>query len=440
MKILITNTVSLNVGDSAILEGILKLFKAIFGEDTEFIMYDSQPEIAKKYYPDLKFYDLIYQNYLQEKETIEIKYINRFKSKKILMNNLNKILDIFVKFKFYVGTWFYSNNLGYIMKFLITNPQLQQCILNYSSADLIVSTGGTYLVENYSLEHRIFDYNFCLFINKPLIFFSQSLGPFSIPKNRHFLKKVFEKSSLIFLRDQKSWSNLLELGVPNNKTYITADSAFALVDTKAVKEAQKITNLPKSPKVAISVRDWKYFKKIDPVFGREKYFQSLRDLTIHLVKKYNAHVTYISTCQGIEEYWTDDSKVAVDITNQLPKNIADSVDVDRNFHSPQALREDLKAYNLVIATRMHMAILALCVGIPVLPIAYEFKTKELFNNLGQGHWTVDIEEIQSKSLINSVDLFINSIAEVCQIIFPAVLRERERIWESSALLKKAVEC
>ena len=67
MKILITNTVSLNGGDSAILEGILRLLRMNFGQDTEFIIYDNQPEIARKYYPDLKFRKLIYKNYWQKK-------------------------------------------------------------------------------------------------------------------------------------------------------------------------------------------------------------------------------------------------------------------------------------------------------------------------------------------------------------------------------------
>ena len=41
-----------------------------------------------------------------------------------------------------------------------------------------------------------------------------------------------------------------------------------------------------------------------------------------------------------------------------------------------------KGFDFVVATRMHMMILSLCVGTPVLPIAYEFKTKELAARLG----------------------------------------------------------
>jgi colanic acid/amylovoran biosynthesis protein len=86
-----------------------------------------------------------------------------------------------------------------------------------------------------------------------------------------------------------------------------------------------------------------------------------------------------------------------------------------------------------------MAILSLGAGVPVFPIAYEFKTQELFKKLGCGHWTVDIEEIESQSLIQSVDSFLNSIPETCKTLFPAVKQEREQAWESSSLVKNFFE-
>ena len=439
MKVLITNTVSLNAGDSAILEGILRILRFIFGEATEFVVYDNQPETASKYYPDLKFRKWLYLNYWETKKSLEIKLPIRRKRLKRLIEKINDIIDKINKLRIYTGAWFSTKGLHSITKLIIPELELQQSLIDYSSADLIISTGGTYLVENYPLEPRIFDYKISLFLNKPLIFFTQSLGPFLLPQNRHSLKEIFEKSSLLLLRDHKSQNHILELGVQNVKTHVTADAAFALADTKVIAKAQNTTTLPQSPRIAISVRDWKYFKTIDPVLGREKYVQALRQLTTHLVKKHNAHITYISTCQGIAEYWTDDSKIALDIANQLPDNVADSVDVNRDFHAPKTLIEMLKTYDMVIATRMHMAILALSVGIPVFPIAYEFKTKELFNRLGQGQWTIDIEEIESKSLINSVDLFINSIAKICQTLFPAVQEEQKRAWQSSTLVKKTFE-
>jgi colanic acid/amylovoran biosynthesis protein len=425
MKILITNTVALNGGDAAILEGVLNLLRSLFGEDTEFIIYDNQSEVASKYYPSLNFQKSLYQQLKRPTKSKRLAPVFN------LINFLNKV-------RFYVGLWAWTHNFRLITKLIASEEELKS-IDDYSSADLIVSTGGTYLVENYSLDARIFDYKVSLAMKKPLIFFTQSLGPFSISKNRHALRQIFEQSLLILLRDYKSQNHILELGVQKARTHVTSDAAFALADLNALEKAQAITHLPSPPQIAISVRDWKHFKAIDPHVGRKNYLKALQDLTIHLIEKYHAKVTYVSTCQGIAEYWTDDSKFAQEIVDGLPNSIKDAVNVDRNFHSPQTLIQLVKDYDVVIATRLHMAILSLGAGVPVFPIAYEFKTQELFKKLGCGHWTVDIEEIESQSLIQSVDSFLNSIPETCKTLFPAVKQEREQAWESSSLVKNFFE-
>ena len=254
MKIIITNTVVLNTGDAAILLGILNILRNTFGEETEFIIYDNNPEITSRYYPQLKFRKLLYQNIAK---VPRIKFLER-------MLRILKPLKLNI---FYFAAWCWKNNLRVIAKFILDKEQ-QQDLLEYTSADLIVSTGGTYLVENYSLEPRIFDYRISLLLEKALVLFTQSLGPFSIPKNRRALKNIFEKCLLILLRDQKSEDNILELDTKNANTFVSADAAFALADASAIEAAQNAQNLSSPLKIAISVRDWKHFKSIDPVLGR----------------------------------------------------------------------------------------------------------------------------------------------------------------------------
>lgn len=422
MKILITNTVVLNTGDAAILFGMLKILRAAFEEEIEFIIYDKNPEIAAKYYPDLTFRRWLY---LSASRSFTVKPLKR------LLNLLNLT-------RFYFAAWCCKNNLLVVAKSILTKEELQDT-LEYLAADLIVTTGGTYLVENYSLKPRIFDYRISLFFDKPLLFFTQSLGPFTLPKNRRIFKNIFEKSLLILLRDRRSKDNILNIGARDVNARVTADAAFALANASAIEAAKNIKDFPAAPNIAISVRDWKHFKTVAPDLGREKYLQAIEAATEHLVKNYGAKVTFISTCQGIPEYWTDDSKVALEIIKSLPANVADSVNLKEEFHSPQELAEILKSFDLVISTRLHMAILALGVGIPVLPIAYEFKTQELFKNFVLENLVIDIEDINQQLIIDSIDSFIASINEVRQTLFPAVIREYERAWSTHTTIAAALE-
>ncbi|PSB06363.1 hypothetical protein C7B62_23065 [Pleurocapsa sp. CCALA 161] len=425
MKIIISNTVILNGGDAAILISIIKILQKAFGKNCQFVIYDSQPETAIKYYPELNLRKLIYA---QSVDSIRIKLIGR-------------ILKLISQWRLKFAAWCISKHKFSLSRLCTTKVEYES-LIDYQTANLIVSTGGTYLVENYSLKARFFDYQISLMFDKPLIFFTQSLGPFEQPSNRQILTKIFTRSALILLRDRQSAKHIQELVSHQSKIAVVADAAFALSNLKALANAKNnqdnLGNLP-TPKIAISVRDWRYFKTVDSAVGITKYIQALVALTVHLVEKYQAEITYISSCQGIKEYWKDDSEFALKIVTQLPEQVAKMVTVNRDFHNPETLIKIISEYDLVIATRLHMAILSLGAGVPVLAIAYEFKTEELFCKLGQAEWLIDIEKIDATTLIERVDALISSLPQIRHQLFTKVEQESLSAWQTSKLLSQAFE-
>jgi colanic acid/amylovoran biosynthesis protein len=408
VKILITNIVTLNAGDAAILYAMIDLLRGVFGENIRIIVYDKHGETPRRYYPELEFRKLIYLN-----------------------GNTNSL-------RFRLGRWALKKNIPVIP--LVLNSAARRDLLEYKTADLIVSSGGTYLVENYSMDARIFDYELSLQLGKPLVFFTQSLGPFVKEENRRALLPIFNNALAILVRDQRSMNNLVDLGVRNANVHLAADAAFALSDPAALGSAKFKTQTPGQPlRVAVSVREWKHFDSIDAAEGMKRYRDALAALTEHLVEKYIAQVTFISTCQGMEVYWTNDARVAHTVVDVLPSKIRDSVSVNSEFHQPAVLANMLRDYDLVIATRMHMAILALGVGTPVLPIAYEFKMHELFEKLGQRRWVQDIESISAQTLVDTADAFLAALPDIREPLFNAVRKEYESAKASGQFVKTAFE-
>lgn len=439
MKILITNTVALNGGDAAILLSIINLFKLEFGQDVKFVVYDSQPEIAYQYYPNLKFRKLIYSRL---RDTPPMKFLGRSFAGRAVRRLLGNSLRFFSQInppRFYCAAWCHHHQRFWLTKLLVSSDELQD-IEHYSSADLIVSTGGTYLVESYSpLTSRIFDYQLTLLMKKPLVFFTQSLGPFVTKYHQRVFQNIFNQSLLILLRDEASLRHLQKIQVDTKHAFVSSDVVFSFSDGYPSKNfASRALGI--SPlQIAISVRNWKHFQTTTASAGMEQFKGSIAALTQHLIEKYKAEITFISTCQGITEYWTDDSKVAFEIVESLPPDIQDRVKVNREFHTPQELIRILRNIDLVIATRMHMAILSLVAGTPVFPIAYEFKTKELFSRLQMGEWVHDIEAVRAESLISSLESFFQSKAHINQILSTHVEIERQRALESGKLVRTALE-
>lgn len=423
MKILITNTVVLNGGDAAILHAILHILKKVFGVNTEFIVYDNQPDIANKYYPQLEFRKLIYFNIISSFSHFKLKRYSRWLKLSL----------------FYFAVWCWHNHLRIFTKLIVTKQQMQEIAL-YDSADLIVSTGGTYLVENYDLTPRIFGYKVGLLLGKPLVFFTQSLGPFFKKKNRIELRKIFNRALVIFLRDEVSVEHLKNLKIDMQKVYIYPDAVFVLANKEAHKNIiPKSLHKKQVIKVAISVRYWPFFKKVTNTIGMNRYKTAISDTVIYLVKEYNADITFISTCQGIQEYWSDDSEVALDIYNSLPTEVKKHVNLDRNFHSPIELIRLLRTFDITIATRMHMAILSLLAGTAVLPIAYEFKTKELFRQFEMNNWVQDIETINTDNLKTTVNAFIAELPNICRTLFDRVEKQKVLANSSGQKVKEAYE-
>jgi len=296
----------------------------------------------------------------------------------------------------------------------------------YASADVIISTGGTYLVDYYFLEPRIYDYQIVHFFDRPLVFYTQTAGPFKTPRYRRAIRSIMNRAHLICLRDQESVENLRDIGVTDTPLVEAADAVFSLAEPSDLEAASKRT-YPQDdrPRVAVSVRHWPHFQTRSTDEGMQKYRQSIRSAVRHLVQHHEAKVNFVSTCQGVTEYRNDDAQEAQCIVSGLSDKVRKAVTVDASFRAPIDLKEHLKSYDFVVATRMHMAILALTAGTPVLPIAYEPKTTQLFRKIGLSEWVTNIETIDI-SFSDKVNQFVEQIDELRGPMIDGAEQERQR--------------
>jgi colanic acid/amylovoran biosynthesis protein len=379
MKVLVINTAALNTGDAAILCATLDILRQAFGPQLEVTVYDQQAEAARKYYPEIDFRSEL------------ITQIDAWRAGPHKFRTLALIAA--------AGLW--RTPLKGLMRRCLS-ASLASSLDEFARADLVVSAGGTYLVPHYRFLPKLLDLLVAVALGRPFVLFTQSLGPFPNRK-RWLVKAILQRARLILVRDGQSRRHLIELGVPPNRIAQCADAAFAL----------KIDHVPPRPaegrrrplRVAISVRDWPHISG-DTEAGMRRYMDAVAALVRRLVEGQNGEVTFISTCQGVSDYWTDDSRVADAVVSRLPQKVQDRVSIDRDFHTPAALMEQLSGFDIVVATRMHMAILALCAGVPVLPISYEFKTTELFRMLGLGHLVQEMDSISERSLCGALDQFL----------------------------------
>lgn len=420
--IVITNIVVLNGGDGAILFGMIKILRAAFGEDCQILVYASRPDVANRMFPEIEF-----------RETLGLAAVRAPFSH---IRYLGRIFRILQQARYKAVAWCMARGLP-LFNILVPSQQ-QEFLREYASADFVASSGGTYLKEEYGVLSQACDYELTLLLKRPLVFFTQSLGPFVTPATRSSMKTVFSRASCVMLRDEKSQRNLRDLEIGDVPVYLAADAAFALADPAVVIAAQQAKPGGRhKPRVAISVRHWPHFATCSTEVGMARYRQSVAEAVRILVRQ-GAEVTFLSTCQGNPEY-DDDSVEAERIVSLLEPEIASQVRVVHEFVRFDDLMVRLHGFDLCIGTRMHMCILSLISGTPVLPIAYEFKTQELFTELGLREWVTDIESIEAASFAERVQAFDKAIPLLRKDLFGKVLALHESALEAGSRIKVALE-
>jgi len=416
MKVAITNTVALNGGDAAILLCLVRMVRKAFGEDVEIIVFDSQPEIAARYYPGFTFRLL---------EMLPAPLPKR------RLRRLDRLLERVERVRFRTALRLLPVGLGS----LLLRHSERRLVRQYAEMDLVIATGGTYLVENYDIGFRLGHFGLAQAAGTPVMLFTQSLGPFRKPRNRRSVKRVLSGARRILLRDARSRTHLIDAGVPESLMHICADGVFALADDVRLNAAAEGGRLPgQRLRVAISVREWSHFGSETPGSGMDRYCRAIAAVVEHLSREFDAEIVFLSTCQGIPEYWTDDSRTAARISELVAPELRDRVVVDRSFRRPDQLMEAYSGFDLLVSTRLHAAILALCAGTPVFPIEYEFKTTEVFAKLGLRDWIQDINTVQADTLPAKLGSFMRVLPALRGTLFRAVLSERDSAFQAVEVL------
>ena len=410
---LITNCVALNGGDAAILYGLLDRLRAACGPELEVVVVDDQPKDVRRRYPELETTPRL-DTMLRAAPNVRV---------------LGRVDTGLQRAALLAGAWCLGRGWRRVPRLWLSPVQLAGLDV-FARSTAVVSTGGTYLVEHYPIDGRLLELEVALAMRRPLVLFTQSLGPFTQPGHRRAMRTIVSRARLVLLRDERSRRNLTDLGVPGERLRVVADSAFALTAARPARADRRL-------RVAVSVRDWPYGPG-DAAATNERYRRAIQALVEALVANRNAEVTFLSTCQGAPEYWADDSAVAARIAQELDPSISAAVRVDRGFHTPQELIDALGGFDLVVATRMHVAILALVAGVPVFPIAYETKTRGLFERLGMGDWVRDFDKVDAASLPADVERFLAELPALSVQLRAAVDAERRSALDTAGLLAQAL--
>jgi colanic acid/amylovoran biosynthesis protein len=300
-------------------------------------------------------------------------------------------------------------------------------------ADLVIASGGGYFWSNrrwmpgLMLLQNILPIRLAGRKGKPIIFFPQSFGPVFAPVNRRLLRKTMGAASVlkIFAREQRSADFLRDLILDartRDKVEICPDLAF-LLEERSPKATPPEDVFPlRKPVVALTLRAWDFPEASGRAERRKlgrRYFDELELFCAHIIKKRRGAILIYPQAKGPGSF-EDDRPISREFWARLQRTLP-SADIHYfpgdGPTSLSAAEAHLARADLVLATRLHSAILALIRGVPAPAIGYQPKTGSIMARLGLDRYSFEIDRFKASDLTAAADDILDA---------PAAFRDRLR--------------
>lgn len=230
-------------------------------------------------------------------------------------------------------------------------------------------------------------------------------------ESRKLIRDVLDKVDLITVRDRSSKDILRDIGV-TNEIKVVSDPAVLLTNINA----DRIKDNLISSRVIICIRHW--FSKgfyIEKPEVNENFIQSLSAAADFFIEHYNTKIDFIPL--RITSY-DDDRIIAKQVVSYMKHK--DKTHIYSCAPEVNEFIEMTKQSSLVIGMRLHSLILATLVGVPVIGLEYMPKVKAYMESIKQSKYSLELETITSKKLINLFENIYKNYAADSQKILSEV--------------------
>ncbi len=283
----------------------------------------------------------------------------------------------------------------------LVNKQFVEAV---KEADIVISTGGHHLTTMFvpdAVTPQIFDMAAALLYDKPLVLWSQSIGPFSFksPKSRLMVEKILSGAEQIFIRDEASAKQIKELGGSLEHVSTTRESVFGLCDI--VKSRVRPSERPALMGVAVYVHT--RASQLEEHENHPRYFAELIDHAIEAGYKVRF---FPMELQG-----TDRACIEAVINNVDKK---ENCEIVEGFPGTSDHINTVAQCKMFVGHKTHSQIFSLVAATPLLAIAYHKKTEDFMAQFDLEKYCITDAQISAEKLIELFDEINNNLDSVNQ--------------------------
>lgn len=227
------------------------------------------------------------------------------------------------------------------------------------SADLLVSQGGGFLMDEFQPWGRLGPWLHAIEVGVPLVVLGQSLGPVRTASARRDLRRALSGASLVVLRDAASAAHVADLDAAPRSTIVATDAVFAADWCHVGRGADAGGPIG----VVLSAEDPRPERRA----ARRDEAVDVLGAVVELARRSERRVLAWSTVQGSGDLgFEDDRRLVAEVIARCGSGVAEVVDVVDGHLPPDACLALIAGLAALVTTRLHPALLAAIVGVPFL--------------------------------------------------------------------------
>jgi polysaccharide pyruvyl transferase WcaK-like protein len=281
-------------------------------------------------------------------------------------------------------------------KFIEANPWLGEIQRSKTCFSL---AGGDSFSDIYGLPrffYVVFPQLLVLLLNRPLVLFPQTYGPFGGRLARSMARYILRNARTVFSRDEAGVDVVRAVtGSDRPVVHVVPDIGFAMasepLDASLARTVAEIRTT--GPVVGLNVSSLLYMGGYtgDNMFQLREAFPALIDALVeHLVIALGARLLLIPHVCGGPLSEEDESRLCRQLEEKYRRSHGDSVRYVADGLNHRQMKALIGECDLFIGARMHACIGAVSQGVPSVCLAYSKKFAGVMQPLGAGARVVDL--------------------------------------------------
>lgn len=262
------------------------------------------------------------------------------------------------------------------------------------TCDMFISGGGGLFQDSSSIKSVVY-YAFLFFLARlkriPIFVYAQGIGPLKSDLSRFLTQASMSLAACICVRDKKSQAILKQW---NLDSHLTADPVWSL----SIKRDSSDTNNGAVHSANANIKIGLSLRKCDVL--DDSWLDTINDQLQKLLPSKCILVPLI-----LQE--SLDKPVLDKITKRLDKTIIEQIDLKPD-DLPSRWLGSISQLDMMVAMRLHAAIMALKSGVPTLALAYDPKVSNVAKDFAQPY--IEMKSPDSKKIFASklLELLQNS--------------------------------